>query len=158
MRVLTTILALALSAAAHSQGYATKTVRFVSGVTPGSASDTMARILAEELSKKLGQPVIVENRPGQGAIIGTQFVKSAPADGDVPRERPGAGGLHPVRRQELEMLREAYRCLPHLDRATIRGRRAAREALIAAAPQHSSFPRVHSEELLGDNPKRLFGF
>ena len=41
----------------------------------------MARAVAEELSKGLGQQVVVENRPGQSAIIGTQFVKSAPPDG-----------------------------------------------------------------------------
>src|SRR5207247_8717381 len=43
--------------------------------------DVAAGAVAEELSKNLGQQVIVENRPGQSAIIGTQFVKSAPPDG-----------------------------------------------------------------------------
>ena len=42
----------------------------VSGVTPGSASDTMARLLAEKLSTTLGQPVIVENRLGAGGLVG----------------------------------------------------------------------------------------
>jgi tripartite-type tricarboxylate transporter receptor subunit TctC len=56
MKWLSIVLALALSAAAQAQTYPTKTVRFVSGVTPGSASDTMARILAEKLSTTLGQP------------------------------------------------------------------------------------------------------
>ena len=74
MKLLLAIAALAVSMTAQAQSYPTKTVRFISGVTPGSASDTMARILAEELSKKLGQPVIVENRLGAGGLVGAKWV------------------------------------------------------------------------------------
>jgi tripartite-type tricarboxylate transporter receptor subunit TctC len=70
-----------LAGAAAAQTYPTKTVRFISGVTPGSASDTMARILAEELGKKLGQPVIVENRLGAGGLVGAKWVASQEPDG-----------------------------------------------------------------------------
>jgi tripartite-type tricarboxylate transporter receptor subunit TctC len=70
------------SAAAAAQGYPTKTVRFVSGVTPGAASDTMARILAEKLAPILGQPVIVENRLGAGGLVGARYVaQQAEPDG-----------------------------------------------------------------------------
>ena len=70
------------SAAAAAQGYPTKTVRFVSGVTPGAASDTMARMLAEKLSPILGQPVIVENRLGAGGLVGARYVaQQADPDG-----------------------------------------------------------------------------
>ena len=58
-----------------------RTVRFVSGVTPGSASDTMARILAEKLSTTLGQPVIVENRLGAGGLVGAKWVAEQEPDG-----------------------------------------------------------------------------
>src|SRR5687767_11961048 len=81
MKLLLTIAALAVSMAAQAQSYPTKTVRFISGVTPGSASDTMARILAEELSKKLGQPVIVENRLGAGGLVGAKWVATQEPDG-----------------------------------------------------------------------------
>ena len=81
MRFLLTALALALSAGAHAQSYPSKPVRFISGVTPGSASDTMARILAEELSKRLGQPVIVENRLGAGGLVGAKWVATQEPDG-----------------------------------------------------------------------------
>src|SRR5687768_14148113 len=81
MRLLLTGLALALAAGAHAQTYPTKTVRFISGVTPASASDTMARILAEELSKRLGQPVIVENRLGAGGLVGAKWVATQEPDG-----------------------------------------------------------------------------
>ena len=70
-----------ISAAAAAQSYPSKTVRFISGVTPGSASDTMARILAEELAKKLGQPVIVENRLGAGGLVGAKWVATQEPDG-----------------------------------------------------------------------------
>jgi tripartite-type tricarboxylate transporter receptor subunit TctC len=81
MKILVAIVALAVSTAAHAQTYPTKPVRFISGVTPGSASDTMARILAEELSKKLGQPVIVENRLGAGGLVGAKWVATQDPDG-----------------------------------------------------------------------------
>lgn len=64
-----------------AQGFPSKTIRLVSGVTPGSASDTMARIVAEKLQASLGQPVIVENRLGVGGLIGAQYVAKAEPDG-----------------------------------------------------------------------------
>src|SRR5881409_3436766 len=82
MRVFTTILALALSASVHAQPFPSKTVRFISGVTPGAASDTMARILAEKMTQTLGQPVIVENRLGAGGLVGAKYVaEQAEPDG-----------------------------------------------------------------------------
>jgi len=82
MKKLIAVLLLAASGAALAQGYPSKTVRFVSGVTPGAASDTMARILAEKLSGTLGQPVIVENRLGAGGLVGARYVaQQAEPDG-----------------------------------------------------------------------------
>ncbi|HKU46467.1 MAG TPA: tripartite tricarboxylate transporter substrate-binding protein [Burkholderiales bacterium] len=80
MKVVVAALALAVSAA-HAQTYPTKTVRLISGVTPGSASDTMARILAEKLSASLGQPVIVENKLGAGGLVGAKWVATQEPDG-----------------------------------------------------------------------------
>jgi tripartite-type tricarboxylate transporter receptor subunit TctC len=76
-------LAAALSVAAHAQQFPTKRVTFVSGVTPGSASDTMARILADRLQQKWGQPVIVENRLGAGGLVGAQHVARSEPDGHL---------------------------------------------------------------------------
>jgi tripartite-type tricarboxylate transporter receptor subunit TctC len=70
-----------VSGAALAQSFPSKTVRLISGVTPGSASDTMARILAERLSNTLGQPVIVENRLGAGGLVGAKYVASQEPDG-----------------------------------------------------------------------------
>jgi len=66
-----------------AQGYPNKTIRLVSGVSPGSASDTMARVLAEKLAASLGQPVIVENRLGAGGAIAAKYVASAEPDGHL---------------------------------------------------------------------------
>jgi tripartite-type tricarboxylate transporter receptor subunit TctC len=74
-------LAALLAASAAFAQYPNKPVRLIVPLVPGGNQDIVARAVAEELAKGLGQQVIVENRPGQSAIIGTQFVKSAPADG-----------------------------------------------------------------------------
>ena len=82
MKTFVAVLLTLYAAAAAAQGYPTKTVRFVSGVTPGAASDTMARILAEKLAPILGQPVIVENRLGAGGLVGARYVaQQAEPDG-----------------------------------------------------------------------------
>jgi tripartite-type tricarboxylate transporter receptor subunit TctC len=63
------------------QTYPWKAIRLVSGVTPGSSSDTMARIVSEKLQAALGQPVIVENRLGAGGTIAAEYVARADPDG-----------------------------------------------------------------------------
>ena len=70
-----------LATSLFAQSYPAKPIRIVVPLVPGGNQDIVARAVAEELSRGLGQQVIVENRPGQSAIIGTQFVKGAPADG-----------------------------------------------------------------------------
>jgi tripartite-type tricarboxylate transporter receptor subunit TctC len=75
------LLALLAPGLALAQGFPSKTVRLISGVTPGSVTDTMARILAEKLPASLGQPVIVENRVGAGGLIGGAYVAKAEPDG-----------------------------------------------------------------------------
>src|SRR3954466_3733758 len=85
MRLVATLaaVALAVSLAAHAQQFPTKRVTFVSGVTPGSASDTMARILAEKLQQKWGQTVIVENKLGAGGLVGAKYVAGTEPDGHI---------------------------------------------------------------------------
>jgi tripartite-type tricarboxylate transporter receptor subunit TctC len=70
-----------LAGSALAQPFPGKPIRMIVPLVPGGNQDLVARAVAEEMSKNLGQQVIVENRPGQSAIIGTQFVKSAPPDG-----------------------------------------------------------------------------
>src|SRR5882762_3148545 len=82
VRLFALLFAFAFSAI-NAQTFPSKTVRLVSGVTPGSASDTMARILAEKMTVTLGQPVIVENRLGAGGVVAAKYVASAEPDGHL---------------------------------------------------------------------------
>jgi len=82
MRFTAAAVVLALSLGAQAQSFPIHTVRFISGVTPGAASDTMARLLAEKMTQSLGQPVIVENRLGAGGLVGAKYVaEQAEPDG-----------------------------------------------------------------------------
>ena len=67
--------------AALAQAWPTKPIRVVVPLTAGSASDVMGRIVADQLSQQLGQPIIVENRPGAGNTIGMSAVAKAEPDG-----------------------------------------------------------------------------
>lgn len=77
------VLCLATIAAAEvsAQGYPTRPVALVVPFGAGSGTDVMARTLAEELSKKLGQPIVIENRPGGGGIPAAEHVARSAPDG-----------------------------------------------------------------------------
>jgi len=64
-----------------AQTYPSKPISILVGFGAGGAFDTVMRALAEEMSKSLGQPVTVDNRPGAGGAIATQAAVAAPADG-----------------------------------------------------------------------------
>ena len=73
-------LGLGLSAQAQAPAYPNKPIRLVVPFTPGGVTDTSGRLIAEQLGKRLGQQVIVDNRPGASGNIGTQQVASAEPD------------------------------------------------------------------------------
>jgi tripartite-type tricarboxylate transporter receptor subunit TctC len=73
--------ACAISPSTFALDYPTKPIRLIVGVAPGGANDTVARLLAQTLSERLGQPVVVENRPGAGGNIGLEAAANAPPDG-----------------------------------------------------------------------------
>ncbi|MCX7243601.1 MAG: tripartite tricarboxylate transporter substrate binding protein [Polaromonas sp.] len=75
------LLASLLLAAKSFAAFPEKPIRFVVAFAPGSSTDIVARLIAEQLSASLGQPVIVENKPGAGGNIATQGVMNGPADG-----------------------------------------------------------------------------
>jgi len=79
MRVFAVAALILFSAAAAAQGYPNKPIRLVVGYPPGGSGDFTTRLIADELSKDLGVAVIVENRPGAGGSIASDFVaKAAP--------------------------------------------------------------------------------
>jgi tripartite-type tricarboxylate transporter receptor subunit TctC len=71
----------AVSHIAWAQSYPTRTVRIVVPGAAGNTTDILARLIGQWLSERLGQPFIIENRPGAGTNIGTEAVVRAPADG-----------------------------------------------------------------------------
>jgi tripartite-type tricarboxylate transporter receptor subunit TctC len=69
----------AISRFAWAQAYPTRPVRIIVGYPPGGTADVVARLISQQLSERLGQPFVVENRPGAGTVIATEaVVKSAP--------------------------------------------------------------------------------
>jgi len=64
-----------------AQAYPSRPVRWVVGYTPGGGNDIFARLMGQWLSERLGQPFVIENRPGAGSNIATEVVVNAPADG-----------------------------------------------------------------------------
>jgi tripartite-type tricarboxylate transporter receptor subunit TctC len=66
---------------AWAQSYPTRPVRIIVGFTAGGVNDTLARLIGQWLSERLGQPFIIENRPGAGGNVGTEAVVRSPADG-----------------------------------------------------------------------------
>jgi tripartite-type tricarboxylate transporter receptor subunit TctC len=71
----------AISRVARAQGYPTRPVRIIVGFAAGGGTDIVARIIGQWLSQRLGQPFIIENRPGAGTNLATEAVVRAPADG-----------------------------------------------------------------------------
>jgi tripartite-type tricarboxylate transporter receptor subunit TctC len=71
----------AFSRIARGQTYPSRPVRIIVGFPPGGAADITARMMGQWLSERLGQPFVIENRPGAGTNIGTEAVAKAPADG-----------------------------------------------------------------------------
>lgn len=76
------LLALALCAGvASAQSYPNKPLKLVTPFPPGGSADVIARLAADRLSEGLGQPVIVDNRPGAGGLVGNEFAARQPPDG-----------------------------------------------------------------------------
>ena len=69
------------SGASQAVDYPTKPIRLIAAYSPGGTTDILARIIAQGLSEKLGETVLVENKPGGGNNIGTEYVIRSPADG-----------------------------------------------------------------------------
>lgn len=73
--------ALACSSAAIASEYPAKPIRIIAQFTPGSSTDILARIVAQKMGRDWNQQVVVDNRPGAGAVLGTEMGAKAPPDG-----------------------------------------------------------------------------
>jgi tripartite-type tricarboxylate transporter receptor subunit TctC len=67
--------------AAQAESYPTRAVRIIVPLAPGGGSDIVARMIAQALSERWGRPVVVDNRPGAGSVVGTALAAKASADG-----------------------------------------------------------------------------
>ena len=88
---------IAFAGHALAQAYPSKPVKIIVAFTPGSATDILARVLADQFTKSMGQSFIVENKPGAGGILGTEAAKNAPPDGYTLTMCPsGPFGINPA--------------------------------------------------------------
>ena len=90
--------ALVAALPAHSgqaQTYPVKPIRIVVGYTPGGGTDVIARVLANYMSESFKQSVVVENRPGAGAILATELVAKAAPDGYTLMNTPSTHAINP---------------------------------------------------------------
>ena len=81
MRILLFLVAALACASVNAQDYPSKPIRYIVPFPPGGSSDLIARAIAPRMSEKMGQQVVIENRPGAGGMIGVDIVAKAPPDG-----------------------------------------------------------------------------
>lgn len=92
----------AFAGLAAAQPYPTKPVKIIVGFAPGSATDILARLVAEQFTKSMGQSFIVENKPGAGGSVGTAQAKEAPPDGyTLVAAGSGPFGINPAIQSKL---------------------------------------------------------
>ena len=75
------LLAAALSPAAHAQNYPNRPIRIIAQFQPGTSTDILARVIGQKLTETWGQQVVVDNRPGAGGLVGTELGAKAAPDG-----------------------------------------------------------------------------
>ena len=80
-RIAVLLAGLALAAAAHAQQYPSKPIRMINPWTPAGPAELLARWIGDKVAESLGQPVIIESRPGANGTIGAGFVAKSPPDG-----------------------------------------------------------------------------
>jgi len=96
------VLALVFAGAAFAQTYPVRPVRIIVGFAAGSATDIIARVVAERFTRTMGQPFIVENKPGAGGSVGAEQAKIAPPDGyTLVAAGSGPFGINPAIHSKL---------------------------------------------------------
>src|SRR5918999_1757649 len=124
---------------AHAQdAYPSKAIRIIVPTAPGGPSDHGSRLIAEELNKRWGKPVVVETRPGAGTIVGSEMVAKAPPDGYTLLMSPSTLATNPASYKKMP-----YKgSLPSLVDLV-----AGRVALTATSSLANILPHVHAGRL-----------
>src|SRR5258707_3184542 len=81
MRIVTALVVWLVACSALAQGYPNRPVKVVVPWPPGQATDIAARVMAQKLQESLGQPFVIDNKPGAGGSIGTDVALKSAADG-----------------------------------------------------------------------------
>jgi tripartite-type tricarboxylate transporter receptor subunit TctC len=105
LAVVAAAIAFALTAGpkpALAQDFPSKVIRIIVPYTPGSPNDVVARLLAQQLQIKVGQPVVIDNKPGGGTTIGSKAAASAPADGYTLLFSSSALVIEPTLNKQIE--------------------------------------------------------
>jgi tripartite-type tricarboxylate transporter receptor subunit TctC len=95
-RIATLFAATLLAGAAFAQAYPSKPIRFVVPFTAGSGTDIMARTIGDAMGKSMGQPIIIDNKPGAGGTIGANQVAKSEADGYTVLIHSSGHALNPA--------------------------------------------------------------
>src|ERR1043165_5395494 len=81
MRKIIAAVALLITASAYAQSYPAKPLHLIVPFPPGGGNDTVARAIAQQIGPDLGQPVVIDNKPGAGGAVGAELAEKAPPDG-----------------------------------------------------------------------------
>src|SRR6266850_1648528 len=114
-RFLSALAAVLMAAGVQAQQWPSKPVRVIVNVAPGGVADVTARVLGARLSETLGQPFVVENRPGGDGYIGFEAVARSDADGHTLVYSPGSSVMiapHIVKRPDLDPLKALTPVVP----------------------------------------------
>jgi tripartite-type tricarboxylate transporter receptor subunit TctC len=148
-RIATCAPCLLIAAGAAAQSYPEKAIKILVAYPPGGANDLLARLVGEKLTEAWGQPVVIENKPGANAILGTDLAAKSPPDGYTLIM--GATGSHTVNAVLYDRL--AYDPVKNFEPIT----------LVASAPMvlfvHPSVPVKSVRELIAlarSKPGKLF--
>ena len=116
-RLSAAILSTAFAATAAWGAYPEKPIRLVVPFAPGGGTDLIARTLGSGMSQELGQPIIVDNKPGAGTIIGTEAVAKSPADGYTILIASFAHAVNPSLHPKLTVRQRQGVCSNHPHRS-----------------------------------------
>ncbi len=133
---------------AVSQGFPSKPIKLIVPLAAAGTGDTLSRAVADEMSRELGQPVVVENKPGAGGLVGTEMVAAAPADGYTLLAVSPSHVINPA----LYVNKKTYDPLKGFEPITVM---AMTHQIIVA---HPSVPVANTQELIAyakKNPGKL---